>query len=123
MNMPLCFARTLRQYAPVLLLTFLLLGCASAKVNWEARVGNYTYDQAVLDYGPPDRSATLTDGTKVSEWLQYRGYTRGSVSTFGGSYYGGRWVHHYAEPASPDQFLRLTFTPDGKLKAWRKVLK
>ena len=43
----------------------LLVGCATNRVDWNARVGNYTYQQAVLDMGPPDRQAKLEDGTTV----------------------------------------------------------
>jgi hypothetical protein len=106
-----------------LCLAGLIVGCATSKIDWDSRRGQYTYDQAVLDFGPPDRSATLTDGTKVSEWLTYRGSSRGSFSTFGGSYYSGPWIHHYQEPPSPDHYLRLTFGSDGKMKSWQKVLK
>ena len=46
-----------------------LTGCASMRADWGARVGHYTYDQAVTDMGPPDKQAKLTDGTLVAEWL------------------------------------------------------
>ncbi len=115
--------RDIRAFLFAVGLASVLVGCSTAKIDWDSRVGNYTYDQAVLEYGPPDRSATLTDGTKVSEWLLYRGDSRGSYSTFGGYHYGGPWIHHYSEPPAPDRFLRLTFAADGKLKAWRKVVK
>ena len=108
---------------PLVLLTVVLAGCATSKVDWDGRIGSYTRDQAVLDFGPPERSTSLTDGTKVEEWLIQRGYARGSFSTLGAGHYGAPWVHRYAEPPSPDQVLRLTFTPDGKLKTWLKVLK
>jgi hypothetical protein len=123
MNVPRRFSRCFLTLPALAVLALLLWGCATAKVDWEARLGTYTHDQAILDYGPPDRSATLTDGSKVDEWLLHRGYTRGAISTVGGSHYGAPWIHHYAEPPSPDQVLRLTFSPEGKLKAWRKVLK
>jgi hypothetical protein len=100
-----------------------LTGCATNRTDWNTRIGSYTYDQAVLEFGPPDRIATLTDGTKVGEWLTSRGYSRGSFATYGGFYYGDPWVHYYPEPRSPDHFLRLTFSPDGILQAWRKVYK
>ncbi len=97
----------------------LFLGCASAqKIDWNSRLGHYTYDQAVLELGPSDKLAELTDGTKVGEWLLQRGLARGSFYTV-----TGPWVQHYAAPPSPDYFLRLTFDPGGKLKEWRKVVK
>src|SRR5262245_31305974 len=63
----------LRSFFPGLFLIW-LLGCATApKIDWNSRIGNYNYDQAVLEMGPADRSAALTDGTKVVEWLTARG--------------------------------------------------
>jgi hypothetical protein len=101
---------------PALGLALLVAGCASTKINWNARVGEYTFDQAVLDYGPPDKSAKLTDGTQVCDWLTQRGYARGGYFTpivgFG--------VHSFYDSPSPDYYLRLTFEPAGKLKAWKK---
>lgn len=100
-------------------LGLLLLGCATTpKINWDARVGQYTFDQAVLDYGPPDKSAKLTDGTQVCEWLAQRGYPRTAVF----SAMHPHWIQYYELPSS-ETFLRLTFDPAGKLKAWKKVTK
>lgn len=54
-----------------------LTGCATRqKIDWSARVGNYTFDQAVLDFGPPTKQAKLTDGTLVAEWQTQRGYAQ-----------------------------------------------
>src|SRR3989442_1020288 len=44
-----------------------LTGCASTKIDWNSRIGNYTYDQTVVELGPPDKYAKLTDGTVRSE--------------------------------------------------------
>lgn len=108
--------------AAVSLLFILFLGCATARVDWQSRVGIYTYDQTVLELGPPDKVATLSDGTKVGEWIMYRGYPRGGYTTFGGGYYfGGPMIYHYTEPPMPDRFLRLTFGPDDVLQQWRYV--
>ena len=96
---------------------WLLAGCATGRVDWNARVGNYTRDQAILDYGPPDKSAELTDGTMVYEWLQWHGSTSGSVMLSPG------WYSSYDQTRSPDQYLRLVIGKDGKLKAWKRVMK
>ncbi len=97
-----------------------LVGCATHRVDWAARVGHYTYDQAVLELGPPDSQARLADGTTVAEWLLNRGttYLYGSPG-FWGPYYAGP-VTAQTTPAS---FLRLTFGPSGQLTAWKKVYK
>ena len=121
--------------APVLLflklgLCVFLVGCASTKIDWNSRVGNYTYDQAVMELGPPDKYAKLTDGTVVAEWMTRRGYSGGSVGfMYGYGYpYHGYPYHLYspyymAEPPSPDYFIRLTFGPDGKLQAYKRVVR
>ena len=103
-----------------------LTGCATApKIDWNGRIGTYTYDQAVLELGPPDRWATLTDGKKVVEWLTSRGHTYG-FSDFNGFYspyhfYPGPFIHHYSTSRSPDYYVRLTFSPEGKLQSWTRV--
>ena len=52
------FARTVRPFALVTLSVVtaaFTISCASSKkIDWNSRVGNYTYDQAVSDMGPPD---------------------------------------------------------------------
>lgn len=96
-----------------------LSGCATEpKVNWQSRVGTYTYDQALIDLGPPDKSAQLTDGTRVSDWMTSRGRNGGAwiTQTRGG------WVQTLDTP-SPDYYLRLTFDPTGKLQSWKKYVK
>ena len=101
-------------------LTLWLAGCATSRVDWTARVGHYTYDQAVTDLGPPDKQAKLADGTLVAEWLTNRGYTYtyGSPGPYGPFYYG------YASTyTAPSQFLRLTFGSNGQLTAWKRLYK
>jgi len=93
-------------------LFILLCGCATTKIDWNSRVGNYTYDDAIAELGVPDRQATLTDGSIVGEWLQYRG------GAYGTTYYS-RYsrFHTYDVHEFPDRFLRLTFGPDRQLRA------
>ncbi|MFM2082074.1 MAG: hypothetical protein RL380_765 [Verrucomicrobiota bacterium] len=106
-------------------LALLLVGCASTpSINWDARVGNYSRDQAIGELGPPDREAALSDGSMVGEWLLQRGRTQTFVSP-GYTY----WTPHgyvngggnYVDSAMlPDYFLRLTFGSEGRLRAWKK---
>lgn len=112
---------------PLLLLAlvaFTLTGCATDKVNWAARVGHFTLDQAILELGPPDKKAELTDGTVVADWLTRRG--RSVYYTGVGGYYGGGAPYYgafapaYLGTMSPNFYLRLTFGPDGELAAWKK---
>lgn len=95
-----------------------LVGCATHRVDWNARVGHYTYNQAVLDMGPPDREAKLADGTSVGEWLLNRGYTY--VYATPGPY-GPFWGGTASAYTTPSLFMRLTFGPDGQLTAWKKT--
>ena len=66
----------------------LLTGCQTTPpINWDSRVGNYTYDQAVKDYGPPDRQAKLSDGQVVAKWITRTMNTGGNYNV-GMGYYG-----------------------------------
>lgn len=104
------------------MMIFILAGCATQKIDWAGRIGNYTFDQAVLELGPPDKQARLENGTLVAEWLTRRGYAYSSPA-FGytpWSYYGPHYPG-YVNSYTPDYFLRLTFGPDGKLVSSRKL--
>ncbi len=113
--------RSANRWICPLLLTLLLVGCATQKIDWNSRVENYTFDQAVVESGPPDKQAKLQDGTVVAEWLTQHGYTH-TYGTMGWGYYPG-WCGPfpptYYDTYAPDYFLRLTFGPDGKLKSWK----
>lgn len=104
-----------------LLAVLLLAGCATGKVNWAARVGQFTHDQAIVELGPPDKQARLTDGSVVAEWLIKRGR---SIVYPGGGYYGPPGYYGGVYPGyiqtGPDYFLRLTFGADGRLTAWKR---
>jgi hypothetical protein len=102
---------------PALLLAFLCftIGCATTKIDWNSRVGNYTYDQAVVELGVPDRYATLSDGTIVAEWLRRRGGAYGTFHRFGYSRF-----ETYDLNQMPDSYLRLVFGPDKQLQRWEK---
>lgn len=111
--------------AGVLGLALLLTGCVTPQINWQARMGVYTYDQAVLDYGPPDKYARLSNGTVVAEWLTRRGEV---IDVPGPYFYGpGYWWGPvgpvYTREYFPPTFLRLTFGPNGKLAAERSYAK
>jgi hypothetical protein len=111
------------------LLAILVAGCATNRVDWESRTGVYTYDQCVIELGPPDKEAKLSDGTKVCEWMTRRGATGGHVGYHAGFGYGAygpyRWYapgyYSFYEASSPDYWLRLTFGPEGKLTAWKRL--
>jgi hypothetical protein len=101
-------------------LTLWPTGCATQRVDWPARVGHYTYDQAVTEMGPPDKQAKLNDGTVVAEWLMERGYTY-AYNTPGP--YGPFYPSYVNTYTAPSRFVRLTFGPDGQLTAWKRLYK
>ena len=113
----------------MLLLGLLLGGCATPpKIDWSSRIGTYTYEQAILELGPPDKHATLSDGSTVAEWLLRRGYTRAYSPYFGYGYYGpwyygGFWPGYVDTYTSPNSFIRLIFGSDGVLKDWKRFYK
>ncbi|MEW6156903.1 MAG: hypothetical protein AB1813_05685 [Verrucomicrobiota bacterium] len=106
------------------LLAMLMTGCAtSPKINWDSRVGNYTFDQAVLEMGPPDKSSDLQDGTRIAEWWSRRGGGPSFSFGFGTGFYGRHsaiGVGQSIGTGGGGQALRLTFGPDGKLSSWRR---
>jgi hypothetical protein len=105
-------------------LGLLLGGCATTpRPDWNSRIGNYTYDQAVAELGPPAKSKALPDGSRVTDWLTSRGRP-GSVG-FGmdAALATPGFMESsipYDRPPIPSQYLRLTFGPDGKLAAWQR---
>lgn len=112
----------------IVITALLLSGCATHRVDWGSRVGQYTYDQAVVDLGPPDKQAKLESGITVAEWLTRRGGTY-AHAPFGGYgyypyWYGPRFYPMYLDTFStPNYFLRLIFGPDGTLTGYKKLAK
>jgi len=108
---------------PSVLLALALMGCAShPKVDWNSRIGSFTYDQAVLELGPPAAHTRLDDGTVVAEWF----LSHGSQFSFGvgTGFYGsstGVGVGQSVTTTPPGNYLRLVFGPDGRLREWKKV--
>ena len=98
----------------------LLAGCATQRVDWNSRIGHYTFDQAVAELGPPDKQAKLSDGRTVTEWIT-RYYHAGSAVA-GAGYYGG--PHGSGVIQTPPNYyeshLRLIFGTNQVLSAWSK---
>lgn len=103
-----------------LLAVVLLMGCATHRVDWNARVGSYTFDQAVMDFGPPDKQAKLSDGRLVAEWITR--YASGGSVVVGAGFYGypGGVGIVQTTPGYYENKLRLTFTTNNVLAAWAK---
>ncbi len=95
-------------------------GCKTPPVDWDSRIGHYTYAQAVTDLGPPDRQARLSDGKVMYKWFVQP--LVGPRFNSGMSYYGSTGFAASQTPGSgySNQMLQLTFDADGKLTAWSK---
>ncbi len=110
------------------LITVILVGCAGPKIDWGSRVGSYTFDDAVREMGPPERQATLSDGSKVVDWVTERGSRTGSLGAGSRFSFPGRYGYYDPfmttplEPRSPDRIVRLTFAADGKLQEAKRVM-
>ena len=116
------FARFILSSVLVLFFVAAVGGCKSTpKVDWSSRVGNFTYDQAVAELGPPDKSAKLTDGSTVADWIKHSG---GGVSFgVGTGFYGSHSAVGVGQSVGTgyhDKVLRLTFGADQKLVSWSK---
>ena len=95
-----------------------LSGCATAKIDWSKRIGTYTYDQTVLELGPPDKQAKLSDGHIVAEWISR--YYNGGGAVVSGGYYGNPGIVSVSPPSYYESKLLLTFTTNNVLSAWSK---
>src|SRR5581483_4807805 len=106
-----------RRWFLIFALALTVAGCATEKINWQARVGNYTYDQAVSEYGQPDHRDKLPDGTLIADWMLHAGHDMIARP----SYMNSANEFGPAMPAfnfgyMPSYYMRLTFGPDGKLR-------
>ncbi len=95
--------------------------CATTRVDWNARVGNFTFDQSVTELGPPDKSAKLSDGRTVAEWVtRYNSGPMVSVGTGFSRYPGSIGVVQTYPANNYESKLRLTFSTNNVLEKWIK---
>ncbi len=119
----------MKRFAIPLALLGLLAGCRSSAppssplIDWDRRVGLYTYNLALVDLGTPEHSVGLSDGTVVADWIT-REETPGSTGLNPSNVPS---IPPFQEnnlpndiPPTPNRHLRLTFGPDGKLAKWGK---
>jgi hypothetical protein len=98
-----------------------ITGCKTTpQVDWNSRVGRYTYNQALAELGSPEKQTKLSDGKTVDQWITLHG----SHGFFMG---GGLGNNSYGMGAGQtiaqsykDHVLELTFGTDGKLLSWAK---
>ena len=111
------------KFVAAMLALCFVAGCATElKIDWSSRVGHYTYDQALAEFGRPEASKRSADGGTVAEWLIQRGHAaRLPDSRFarpGG--FAGPLMPTMGEPYAPNYYMRLVFGPDGRLKDHRE---
>lgn len=103
-----------------------IAGCATAKIDWTARVGHYTYSQAVKDFGPPHNSEKLSDGSTVAEWITLSSQTIVNAKPVVMPTYPVNNPNFIpASPTTyyPGRYLQLTFGADGALVAEKEYSK
>jgi hypothetical protein len=99
-----------------------LAGCATHRVDWNTRVGNFSFDQSVVELGPPDKQAKLSDGRTVAEWVTR--WSGGPMVSVGTGFYGRPggigMVQTTYPPNYNESHLRLTFGTNNVLEKWSK---
>jgi hypothetical protein len=100
----------------------LLTGCRSTpKIDWDSRVHSYSYDQAVLELGPPNKVAKLSDGSTVAEWISERRTGSGlSIGVGSIGRHSGVSVGQSVSTGGNSSTLRLVFGKDNLLTSWSK---
>ena len=103
-----------------LLMTVVGAGCETyGKADWKARVGQFSWDQAIEELGPPESEAKTSDGSRVASWVISRSRTY-STAVRGPLFWSwsGQDVTTTAE-----SHLLLAFNAQGQLKAWKRIYK
>ena len=98
------------------------VGCqALQQVDWDQRVGQFSYEQAVAELGRPAGETKLESGLRRVEWITNSGASAGR-SLVGVDYRRATLGVLPLEPTEihrlRDRYLRLTFDKAGGLAAW-----
>jgi hypothetical protein len=112
-------AATVFSLAILFLAVAFIAGCKTTTVDWNSRVGNYSYNQALAELGSPAKQTKLSDGKTVDQWITLHG----STGFAGGANVGGLDTIGGNQPMMQtykDHVLELTFDADGKLVSWAK---
>ncbi len=98
----------------------IIAGCATQHVNWQTRVGNYSYDDAVRAYGPPDKHEQLSDGSIMADWVVREGHSVVTPQPYlMGPNNMGPAAPAYSSTYVPTYYMRLVFGPDKQLKEYK----
>jgi hypothetical protein len=99
-----------------------LAGCATAPpVDWNSRIGNYTYFQAVSELGPPARQTMLSDGKTTCKWFiqpPVGPHFNSGMSNYGNN---GFVMGQTIGASYNTQMLQLIFDTNSTLTAWSKI--
>ncbi len=109
------------RWIGLVVLMALITSCVSERTSWNKRIGVYTYDQALLELGPPDKQARLSDGRRIAEWVSH--YSTGNTLFIGSGIWGYPGGMGFMEGVGPDYYeskLRLTFGTNDVLAAWSR---
>ena len=102
----------------------LLAGCISPPWgDWNKRIGNYNYDQAVKDMGVPKAVAKQPDGRLLAAWLIQRGQSGSVGFGMGGEFASPGFLESqvpFESSPTPNRYLILTFGPDNRLVGWQR---
>jgi len=93
--------------------------------EWGARIGKYTYQEALAELGEPQMIGESSEG-KIAEWVLRQSMPFSIGFGFGGVGYGhhsstGVGVGTSVSPPPSGEYLRLRFDLDGNLAEWTKV--
>ena len=100
-----------------------LSGCVTVlPVDWDSRVGHYTYAQALNELGPPNRQIRLSNGATEFRWFLQSatgstGMNRTGINNPVNNSFGPA---QNINPGSGNYYLELTFDSHGVLTAWSK---
>ncbi len=94
-------------------------GATSQQAAWSNRVGSLTYEQAVIELGPPNKTNSVTDGGLIAQWVT--GRTTGNAFNAADDASGPFVGYHPTLSRLPSHVLALEFGPDHKLVQWAKV--
>jgi hypothetical protein len=106
-------------------------GCATKpKVDknrdWNAYVGQYSYQQALEELGKPYVVGEQSDGSRFAEWILRRSPQMSFGFGVGGGSYGrgggvGVGAGTSISPRPRGEYLRLEFGTNQMLRAWSKI--
>ena len=115
-----------------------LVGCATnPPVDWNSRVGHYTYTDAVRELGQPGREIRLSNGSTEFKWFPRTGPAPAAANSGSSFAVGGlnnpnaannlNWTAANSGigtgPGAShafNRYLELTFDSNGVLTSWSK---